>query len=110
MSSQLTPLSKAGMAVTWGSLGLDLVHTHSVPNLAACWKDSLHSDDTQLLHSFLTPGGNPSLGLGWRAMDEHAQIVFLIGPGALNCNLSLIFHYASDTSVPEADNVFRLGG
>lgn len=64
MSSQLTPLSKAGMAVTWGSLGLDLVHTHSVPNLAACWKDSLHSDDTQLPDSFLDPGGNPRFGAG----------------------------------------------
>lgn len=72
MSSQLIPLSKAGMAVICGSLGLDLVHTHSVPNLAACWEDSLHSDDTQLPHSFLDPGGNPRFGVGgggpWMSM------------------------------------------
>lgn len=64
MSSQLIPLSKAGIAVIWSSLRLDLVHTHSVPNLAACWGDSLHSDDTQLPHSFLDPGGNPRFGVG----------------------------------------------
>lgn len=48
-----------------------------------------HSDDIQLCHSFLGPGGNPC-GLGLGDVDEQVQISSHC-PMALNCNLSFNF-------------------
>ena len=82
------PLSKSLLAVIGRSLGLDPARAHSIPDPAARWEDSLRSDDIQLHHDFLDPGGKPGFGLG--GVDKQAQI-FPHCPLALKGNLSSNF-------------------
>lgn len=81
------------MAVTWGSLGL----TWCTPTVFPTWQHAGRIPSTVTTPSSPTVSwtqeGNPRFGVGgggpW--MNYLAQIVFLIGPGALNCNLSFNF-------------------
>lgn len=67
-----------------------------------------HSDDIQLSRSFLDQGGNPC-GLGLGVWTSQRRFFSLVAPWLEIATSVLIFHYASNTSVPEVDKCIPSG-